>query len=40
MTLKDWDERCNENGYDTTVARYTTKSGDQIVAFGYGGYNG
>lgn len=40
LTMKQWDEKCGDNGYDTSVVNHTTKSGDEIVVFGYGGYNG
>lgn len=40
LTLKQWEERCGERGMDTSFVSYTTKSGDRIVVFGYGGYDG
>lgn len=40
LTLKQWEERCADRGMDTSVVSHTTKSGDRIVVFGYGGYDG
>jgi len=40
MTEKQYDEWCGERGMETSCVSYTTASGDGIVAFGYGGYDG
>lgn len=40
LTEKQWDEWCADRGMETSCVSYTTPSGDKIVAFGYGGYDG
>lgn len=40
MTQKQYYEWCGERGMETSCTSYTTPSGDSIVAFGYGGYDG
>lgn len=39
MTMKQYDEWCSERGMETSCTSYTTKSGDTVYAFGYGGYD-
>lgn len=40
LSMKQYDEWCGERGMDTSCVSYTTKSGDTVYAFGYGGYDG
>lgn len=40
LSQKQYEEWCGERGMETSCVGYTTKGGEQIVAFGYGGYDG
>jgi len=40
MEYKSFDEYWEELEYETFEIEHTTESGDEIVAFGYYGYNG
>lgn len=37
LTEKQYDEWCADRGFETSFVNYTTKGGEEIVAFGYGG---
>jgi len=37
--LCNYDEYCNMDNYETFEQSYTTKSGDEVVAFGYFGHD-
>ncbi len=40
LSMKQYGEWCGERGMETSCTSYTTKGGEKIIAFGYGGYDG
>ena len=39
-SLNEWFRHYEGRGMETSCVHHTTKSGDKIVVFGYGGYDG